>query len=313
MTSGRIDADTFVSPTDGAAAEYNAMLVGGMAAVGWIFPPESAERLRADLAAAQAPMRYVSASADTMPGPGGVELRVFHAAQPIAVYVHCHSGGWTIGSAADQDATLETIARDLSLTVVSIEYRLAPEHPYPAGLDDCEAATRWVIERAEEQFGASRVLIGGESAGANLALCTLLRVQRTDPGRIAATNLLYGNYDLTGTPSQGLAENPLITKAALNWFTDQYLPDSRAARDDPDVSPLYADLAGLPPVLLSVGAVDSLRDDTVFLAARLLAAGVDIELQVVPGADHGFEAAPYPAAQAAVGRINDFLTRHAKD
>lgn len=88
--------------------------------------------------------------------------------------------------------------------------------------------------------------MGGESAGANLALCCMVRIERTDPGRIAAANLLYGNYDLTGTPSPSHATDAMIGKAALDWFTDQYLPDPAVRRDNPDVSPLSTDLRGLP-------------------------------------------------------------------
>jgi acetyl esterase len=197
------------------------------------------------------------------------------------------------------------------MAAVSIGYRLAPEHPYPAGPDDCERAARWLLDHAEEHFGTSRLLIGGESAGANLALVTLLRIERDRPGAFAAASLLYGNFDLTMTPSQRHAETGvLITRGSLAWFYDQYVPD-HALRADPDVSPLYADLRGLPPVLLSVGGGDSLLDDTVFLAARLLASGVECELQVVPGGEHSFDMAPVPASQTAVAAIDAFLARHA--
>jgi acetyl esterase len=302
----RIDATTFDPElTERSTTEFNAALVGGLAAVGWKFPPPSAQALRDSLKAA-APPRETPSKARTVDADG-VTLRVVDAEDPVAVFVHCHPGGWTIGSTEDAEGTLERIAANTGMTAVSIEYRLAPEHPYPAGPDDCERGARWIAAHAEELFGTSRLLIGGESAGANLALVTALRL----PGMFAAVNLLYGNYDLTMTPSQRHSETGvLITRGSLDWFYDQYVPDA-SRRADPDISPLYADLSPLPPTLLSVGGADSLLDDTIFLAARMLASGVDVELQVVPGGEHSFDMAPVPASLAAVAAIDDFLARHA--
>lgn len=167
-----------------------------------------------------------------------------------------------------------------------------------------------MIDNAEREWGTSRVIIGGESAGATLALCTLLRVDRARPGSIVAANLLYGSYDLTMTPSQRNGVGRIISTESLDWLYDQYVPDP-ARRADPDVSPLYADLTGLPPTLLSVGTADSLLDDSLFLAMRMLAAGVDCELLVVPGAEHDFDNAPVDTATRAVARLDDFVARHA--
>jgi acetyl esterase len=326
MSAVRIDAETFdparISP---AVPQFNTALVGGMAAMGWVFPPESAPALREALASA-GPAPYLSESARTIGVPAGdlagdlaedlagdreIPVRIIPAADPAGVFVHCHGGGWTIGSAAGQDAALERIVANTGMTVASIDYRLAPEHPYPAGLDDCEQATRWLIEHAAGELGSGRLLIGGESAGANLALCTALRIGRDRPDALSAVALYYGNYDVTMTPSQRQAETGvLITRGSLEWFYDQYAPD-RGRRDDPDISPLYADLHGLPPVVLAVGTADSLVDDTMFLASRLLAAGVDTELVVVPGGEHAFDMAPVPECQEAVAAVDAFLAKHA--
>ena len=238
-------------------------------------------------------------------------MRIIPAAEPTAVFVHVHGGGWTIGSAAGQDAALERIVANTGMTVASVDYRLAPEHPYPAGLDDCERVTRWLIEHAAAELGTGRLLIGGESAGANLALCTALRVIRDQPDALSGAALYYGNYDVTMTPSQRQAESGfLITTGSLAWFYDQYVPDA-SRRDDPDISPLHADLHGLPPVVLAVGTADSLVDDTMFLASRLLAACVDTELVVVPGGEHAFDMAPVPECQEAVAAVDAFLAKHA--
>lgn len=312
--SARIDAETFdparISP---AVLDFNAALVGGMASSGWVFPPESAPALRSALAAA-GPPPYLAGSARTISVPAGnreIPVRVIPAADPTAVFVHCHGGGWTIGSAAGQDAALERIVASTGMTVASIDYRLAPEHPYPAGLDDCEQATRWLIEHAAAELGSGRLLIGGESAGANLALCTALRVGRDQPAALSAVALYYGNYDVTMTPSQRRSETGvLITRGSLEWFYDQYVPD-HGRRDDPDISPLYADLRGLPPVILAVGTADSLVDDTMFLACRMLSSGVNCELVVVPGGEHAFDMAPLPECQEAVAAVDAFLAKHA--
>jgi acetyl esterase len=312
--SARIDAAAFdpaqVSP---AVTQFNQVLVGGMTAGGWVFPPPSAPALRDALAAA-APPQYLAAEARTIMVPAGsheIPLRLVEAEHPTAVLAHCHGGGFVIGSAAGQDAALERIVASAGVTVASIDYRLAPEHRYPAGPDDCETAVRWLIDHGPSELGTGRVLIGGESAGANLALVTALRVLRDAPGALAGMALYYGNYDLTMTPSQRqAASGVLITTGCLDWFYDQYAPGA-ARRADPDLSPLYADLRGLPPVMLAVGTADSLIDDTTFLASRLLAAGVDCELVIVPGGEHAFDLAPLPECQQAVAAVDSFLAKRA--
>jgi len=312
--SARIDAQHFdPARVSQSVLDFNTMLITGMSGSGWKFPPPSAQALRDALAAA-APPPYVSASARTINVPAGdheIPVRIVPAAEPTAVFVHVHGGGWTIGSAAGQDAALERIVASTGMTVASVDYRLAPEHPYPAGLDDCETVTRWLIEHAEAELGTGRLLIGGESAGANLALCAALRVVRDQPGALSGAALYYGNYDVTMTPSQRQSETGvLITTGSLAWFYDQYVPDA-AQRDDPDISPLYADLRGLPPTVLAVGTADSLIDDTLFLASRLLVAGVETELVVVPGGEHAFDMAPVPECQQAVAAVDAFLAKHA--
>lgn len=312
--SARIDAQTFdPARASEAVLGFNTALVTGMAGGGWVFPPPSAPALREALAAG-APPPYLAPSARTITVPAGdheIPVRIIPAAEPAAVYVHVHGGGFAIGSAAGQDAALERIVASTGMTAASIDYRLAPEHPYPAGLDDCEAVTRWLIEHAAAELGTGRLLIGGESAGANLALCTALRVTRDQPDALSGAALYYGNYDITMTPSQRQAETGfLITTGSLDWFYDQYVSDV-SKRDDPDISPLYADLHGLPPVILAAGTADSLIDDTTFLFSRLLAAGVDTELVVVPGGEHAFDLAPVPECQEAVAAVDAFLAKHA--
>ncbi len=243
-------------------------------------------------------------------GPAGeIGLRIFRATEARGVYLHIHGGGWTLGANDQQDAMLDAIARAAGATVVSVEYRLAPEHPYPAGPDDCEAAALWLVENARREFGSERLAIGGESAGAHLSAVTLLRLRdRHGATPFCAANLVYGCYDLTFTPSvRNWGErNLVLSTPVIEWFTDHFVPE-RGRRADSDVSPLHASLRGLPPALFSVGTLDPLLDDTLFMAPRWLAAGNQAELAVYPGGVHGFNLFPTPLAAAALRRSESFL------
>jgi acetyl esterase/lipase len=225
-------------------------------------------------------------------GPGGqLDLRVFEprAASVRAAYLHIHGGGWRRGSAYQNDAGNLRLADANGIAVVSVEYRLAPEHPYPAGPDDCEAAAIWLIEHAAAEFGTDRLLIGGESAGAHLSAVTLVRLRdRHGYTSFSGANLVYGIYDLAMTPScANWGERALvISTPAVAGTLDHFVQG--ADRRDPDVSPLLADLRDMPPALFSVGTLDPLLDDSLFMAARWVAAGNQAELAVYPGAFHGF-------------------------
>jgi acetyl esterase/lipase len=215
----------------------------------------------------------------------GVPARVLTPPEPRGVYLHIHGGGFVYGSSRLQDDRLEALALACGVTAVSVEYRLAPEHPYPAGPDDCEAV-------ALSLAGSSDALcIGGESAGANLAVVTLLRLRdRHGFTGFRAACLSKGVYDLTlarmGDP--GLDEADAVVAA--------YVGESDPS--DPELSPLNAKLRDLPPALFAVGGADPLLDDTLALAERWRTAGNEAELVVVPGADHEHE---------AVEQIHSFL------
>jgi acetyl esterase/lipase len=237
-----------------------------------------------------------------IPGPAG-DMRVRIAApqgQPAAVYLDIHGGGFCMGWPEMHDETNARLAQATGVTVVSLDYRLAPEHPFPAGPDDCRAAADWLIANAEAQFGSSRLILGGDSAGANLTMHVALHLRESGlTDRVAGMNLTYGIYDLSGTPSaRNLGPEPLVLSArAMDRFHDAYAPgrDHEGLRD-PAISPLYADVAGLPPALLTVGTLDPLRDDSLFMAARLQAAGNPAQLYVVPESPHGFGSFPGPMA-----------------
>jgi acetyl esterase/lipase len=237
-------------------------------------------------------------------GPAGpLRLRCFVPPAVRAVYLDVHGGGFFMGAPEMDDAGNAALARRAGLATVSVDYRLAPEHPYPAGPDDCEAAALWLLANAKREFGSERLLIGGGSAGANLAAVTLVRLRdrHQAAARFAGANLVFGVYDVSGTPSQ--------RRQGVASFRDLYVPDRDAeARRHPDVSPLYADLAGLPPALFTVGTADYLYDDSLFMAARWRAAGNAAELAIYPESVHGFTVFPTAMARAANARIESWLS-----
>lgn len=253
-----------------------------------------------------------SARAETIAieGPDGpVTIRVIAPENPTAIYLHFHSGGWTLGSCDQDDPRLERLASELGFACLSVDYRLAPEHPYPAGPDDCEAAALWVAREGAKRFGTQLLLIGGESAGAHLTAVTLVRLRdRHGLTPFARANLTAGSFDMGLTPSARLFGNPnlLLNTRDIRMFAAHFLQNGEAL-DDPDVSPLYADLKNLPPAIFTVGTKDALLDDTLFMAARWIAAGNEAELQVLPGSAHVFTSLPEPNATPAFERVMAFL------
>ena len=241
---------------------------------------------------------------------GNVSVRVFSPPTVRGLYLHFHGGGWMQGAAALQDKRLEDIALACEMAVVSVEYRLAPENPYPAAPDDAEAAALWLAKNGMSEFGTSKIVIGGESAGSHLAAVTMLRMRdKHGYEDFKGTNLLYGAYDLTQTPSTKLWGDRYLVLSGkyLDWCLDHYVPKEK--RSDPDVSPIYADLRGLPPALFSVGTVDPLLDDTLFMYCRWLAAGNEAQLAVYPGATHAFPLMPIGIAREANDKCNAFMTQ----
>ncbi len=239
----------------------------------------------------------------------GLSLHVVPSPAPRGVLLHIHGGGFMLGGAANQDASLERMADAVGLTCASVEYRLAPENPYPAAWDDCEDAALWLLNHAVERFGAETLLIAGESAGALLAVATLLRLRnRGLARRFQGAALNFGVYDSTMTPSQTLARTGALKASSIARIVDAYAPDA-SKRRDPDLSPLYADLSNMPPALFTVGTLDAMLDDSMFMYCRWLAAGGRAELALYPGADHAFTETHHPSASEANARIDGFL-RH---
>jgi len=246
-----------------------------------------------------------------VPGPAGpISIRVLRPERVEGVYLHFHGGGMTLGSAAAMDGRSWPLAQACNVAVVSVDYRLAPEDPFPAGPDDCQAAALWLLEQAGAEFGTTKLLVGGESAGAYLAILTMIRLRDRlgAPPPFLGIDLCYGGYDLGGTPStvQQVGKVPYATGDGAN--RRHYLPGrSEEQGRDPAISPLWARLHDLPPSLLTVGTADWLLDDSLFLAARLAAAGNAVELAVYPEGPHGIEGSPTTMGRIAVQRIYSFL------
>lgn len=238
-----------------------------------------------------------------------IPLRIIAPDQPKAVYLHIHGGGWVLGSAEQQDPMLERTADATGCAVISVEYRLAPEHPYPAGPDDCEDAAAWLVKHAKVEFGTDTLTIGGESAGGHLSAVTLLRMRdRYGYTGFRGANLVYGAFDLSMTPSQRAFGNRRLVLRTIDMqqFYNAFLP-TVTDRQVPDISPLFADLKGLCPALFSVGTQDALLDDTLFMHARWVAAGNDADLAIYPGGAHGFTLFPNRLAEEAEARSQAFL------
>jgi acetyl esterase/lipase len=234
---------------------------------------------------------------------GAVPLRI-HAplrGPAAGVLLDIHGGGFVLGSAASDDVRHRRLADALGIAVVSVEHRLAPEHPWPAAPDDCEVAARWLVDQAERRFGTRRLAIGGFSSGATLATTTLLRLRDRGIAAFGAAVLQFGTYDLSGRTPAGRS---IVDEHFLGAYAG-----AAADRTDPDLSPVFGDLAGLPPVLVVIGADDVLLEDNLAMAVRLSAAGVEVDLRVYPASPHGFTGHPTPMAQAALDGIESWLGR----
>ncbi|WP_157219547.1 alpha/beta hydrolase [Flavisphingomonas formosensis] len=274
--------------------------------------PEAARRIRE--ARSQGGGVYLSvdhsprARVIEVPGPGGpIALRIIAPAKPKGVYLHFHGGGWFMGGADLQDPRLEAIADRAQLACVSVEYRLTPEHPYPAAPDDCEAAALWLLTNAKIMFGTEIVTIGGESSGAHLSVVTLLRLRDKHNIVLYGANLVFGFFDLTLTPSARMFGDERIAPRTtdLRSYARAFAGDADLA--GPEISPMYANLDGLCPALFTIGTQDPLLDDSLFMHMRWLASRNRSDLAVYPGGIHNFVGFPSGIARAAEDRSIAFL------
>jgi acetyl esterase len=253
-----------------------------------------AEHLARIRAAASAPEPVAAVIDRSLAGPGGkIPIRIYLPSRtdPLPVLIYFHGGGWMLGTLESSDGICRSLANATPCAVVAVDYRLAPEHRFPAALADCDAATRWVVSHAGELgLDAGRVAVGGDSAGGNLAAAvTHLGHARGRP-RLALQLLVYPALQhRADTASMRESTDPyLFDSASAAWCWSHYLTDE-ADGNSPFASPLRAaDLRGLPPALVLTAEFDPLRDEGERYAQRLATAGVPTETIRFEGIAHGF-------------------------
>lgn len=230
----------------------------------------------------------------TIPGPGGpIPIRIYTpgGSGPFPILVHFHGGGWVLGDLETYDAICRKLTNAANCAVVSVDYRLAPEHKFPAAPDDCYAAVKWVADNANTFNGdASRLAVGGDSAGAGLSAVVAQQARDKGGPAICHQLLIYPVTEYgSGTASyRENADGYLLTRKLMAWFWDHYLQNEADGRSA-SASPLRArDLRGLPPALVITAEFDPLRDEGEAYATRLRDAGVAVTLTRYDGMIHGF-------------------------
>ncbi|WP_210495742.1 alpha/beta hydrolase [Patulibacter sp. SYSU D01012] len=292
---------------------------GGLLAQGIDNARQLFGQMLAGLAMAEAPTGVADGTDIQIPSDAGpVPARVYRPGTegPHPTLVFFHGGGFAIGDVAGYDGQVKAICKALDGVVVSVDYRLAPEHPFPAAVEDALAAATWAGEHLAELGGDDRLAVGGDSAGGNLA--AVVAQARRDAGLpLAAQMLIYPVTD-SGTPHASLEENGegyFLTKDDILWFTQAYAGDRPIEEGLTDVraSPRRGDLAGLAPAVVATAGYDPLRDDGDAYARALQEAGVTVRHLENPTLIHGWLAmAPLSAAaaqarDAAVGALRELL------
>lgn len=243
---------------------------------------------------------YVSAGAPAIPHieerriaatSGEIRIRLYDPGMPAPapVIVFLHGGGFVTCDIDVYDGVARQLAKRSGMRVVSVDYGLAPEHPFPIPLNDCIAAIRWVASHgAEWGIDPTRIAVAGDSAGANLALAATIALRDAGNSPVRGTACIYGCYapDLKTGSEQAYGGGPyLISSPEIGWYWNHYL-SKPADRTNPLAAPLYADLRGLPPLFITASEFDPLRNDSEMLTEKLKAAGATYEFQLWLGTIH---------------------------
>ena len=223
---------------------------------------------------------------------GPIPLRVYRPEEGVLpAFVFFHGGGWVVGDLDTHDVVCRQIARDAGAVVIAVDYRLAPEHPFPAASDDAWSATTWIAAHADELgIDAARIAVGGDSAGGGLAAVVSVMARDSRKLRLAFQVLVYPVVDLRAesVSYSKYAEGYLLTRAAMKWYIAQYAPTPQAVHDW-HASPLLAPwVHGVAPALIITAELDPLVEEGEAYARRLRGARVPVDYQVVPGMVHGF-------------------------
>jgi acetyl esterase len=266
-------------------------------AYGKLSPQQGRERIRAGAAAAAGPKRSAPSVFEVaIPGPEGMIPARFYEPHGIGLedrplIVYFHGGGWTIGDLDTCDSVCRFLALNTPATVLSVGYRLAPENPFPAAVDDAWAAYRWAArDNARLGVDPARIAVAGDSAGGNLAAAVSLLARDVSGPSPAMQALVYPVTDVGGgqRSRDTFAKGFLLARADMDWFERHYLPPG-VDRGDPRVSMLRApNLSDLPPAYVATAGFDPLRDEGEAYAARMREAGVRVSLRRHPGLIHGF-------------------------
>jgi acetyl esterase len=252
-------------------------------------------------------------------GPGGpVPVRYYRGVgtlsdEALPVLVYYHGGGWVIGDLDSHDWTCRAIANAAKCAVVNVDYRLAPEHRFPAAYDDALAAVKWVAANARLlTIDSARISVGGDSAGGNLAAAVALTLRDESAIKLRAQVLTYPIVDLTWRYDERFSQGVALTNGGMRAFIDDYVPQVEQRRDV-RCSPLFAaSLKDLPPALLILAGFDPLYDEGEAYAARLQKDGVAVTVTRYPGQMHGFasRAKLLPKAYDAIADMTKMLTAH---
>jgi len=230
-------------------------------------------------------------------------------ADPDIRLLYLHGGGWVSGSGGNYLPLAADISLAAKCAVLLPDYRLAPEHPFPAGLEDCVAAHDWLVKNGPDGPGQARAtFVAGDSAGGNLTLATLLALRDRKRPLPAGAIAISAATDFTLT-SESLksVQDPIISARTMPEFRDRYLPHTDP--HNPLASPLFGDYHGIPPLLIQVGEEEMLRDDSIRVAKKARADGAEVQLEVWPGMVHVFQIRGLPESREAIEHIGQFIRR----